>query len=61
MIIMIESIAYEIKSVTGKAWTNIDNEGTVVLTAKGRDTRCALTDCLIGAINHVAVALDCRA
>ena len=41
--------------------TNIDNEGTVVLTAKGRDTRCALTDCLIGTINHVAVALDCRA
>ena len=41
--------------------TNIDNEGTVVLTAKGRDTRSALTDCLIGAINHVAVALNCRA
>ena len=41
--------------------TNIDNEGTVVLTAKGRDTRCALIDCLIGAVNHVAVALDCRA
>ena len=41
--------------------TNIDNESTVVLMAKGRDTRCALTDCLIGAINHVAVALNCKA
>ena len=41
--------------------TNIDNKGMVVLTAKGRDARSALTDCLIGAINHVAVALNCRA
>ena len=41
--------------------TNIDNEGTVVLTRKGRDMRCALTDCLIQAINHVAVAVNCRA
>ena len=41
--------------------TNIDNEGTVVLTAKGRDMSCKLTNCLIVAINHVAVALGSKA
>ena len=41
--------------------TNIDNSGTVYVAGKGRSTRCELTDCLLGAINYVAVALGSRA
>ena len=41
--------------------TNIDNEGTVCGASKGRSLRCQLTDCLISAINYVAVALGCKA
>ena len=41
--------------------TNIDNEGTVVLAKKGRSLRCQLTDSLVRAANHVAVALNTRA
>ena len=40
--------------------TNIDNSGTVVVARKGRSLRCPLTDCLVRAINHVAVALNAR-
>ena len=41
--------------------TNIDNSGTVYVAAKGRSNRCQLTDCLLKAINYVAVALSARA
>ena len=41
--------------------TNIDNSGTVVVARKGRSLRCPLTDSLVRAINHVAVALNARA
>ena len=41
--------------------TNIDNSGTVYVAGKGRSTRCKLTDCLLEAINYVAVALGSRA
>ena len=41
--------------------TNIDNSGTVVVAEKGRSTTCQLMDCLVNAINHVAVAMGTRA
>ena len=41
--------------------TNIDNSGTVYVAAKGRSNRCQLTDCLLKAINYIAVALSARA
>ena len=40
--------------------TNIDNSRTVYIAVKGRSTRCKLTDCLLGTINYVAVALGSR-
>ena len=41
--------------------TNIDNAGTVVNAKKGRSLKCQLTDSLVRAINHIAVALNARA